>query len=994
MKRLLVITAAAAALAASPVASATGPNSPEASGYFDRGISMFRNGNFNGCIDQLTYMRNLSPTASQAEEADYYLALASLYVGDDEAVDLLSRFLDTYPASHLRPDVKAAIGEYYLTRANYTEALAWLSEVDPDALALDRADKLCYNTAYCYMMLGDLNRARTLFSRVSADSELSHAARFYLAYIAYSDGDYRLARQLFGSVDTSRRPGNAADYYLAQIDFIDRDYSAALDRSRKVLRNGGIEGFNPELNRIAGESLYHLGQDSEAIPYLERYAAETANPQPSALYMLGVSEFRNGNYKAAIERLRRVTDQQNAMGQSAYLYLGNALVKEGNADGAIMAFENAYRLDYDPNVTETAFYNFIAARMDGGRVPFGNSVNLLEQFLNRYPNSRYATQVRESLVSGYMSDNDYESALRILDNINNPSAEMQQTRQKVEFALGTSRYKTGDVRQALELFSSAAASRNPDPTVTRQALLWKANCLYDLGRWNEAADDYLQFIRMAPASDPNVTLARYNLAYTRLEQERYDDALSGFRRLADASDISPAMRADVYNRAADCLYYGEHYSEASDYYRKAFSLNPSAGDYALYRIAMMKGMERDYQGKLAGLDELIERFPTSAMVPAALLEKAETYAAQGRTDNAISTYRQLVDGYPSTSYARGGYLQLAITYLNAGQTESAINAYKHVVSAYPSSEEAVVAVDDLKRIYASQGRLSELASFVNSVGGAPRIDPSELDAAEFRSAEEAYSDGGATTRLEAYLRIYPGGEYSAQALYYLADSADSEGRQSDAISYASRVLDEHPHADVAEDALLLRARNEALSGQTAEALESFNRLEAMASTPSNLSKARFGALELALEMADYPQVLRTSEKLLATSATSGSELRQVKYARAVALSHTDGTAEAIDLWTELAADPSDESGVRSSVLLAEALLKQGNARKARKVADDLINANPPQQYWLARGFIALSDALRAQGETFEADEYLKSLKSNYPGDEADIYQMIEARLKK
>ena len=125
------------------------------------------------------------------------------------------------------------------------------------------------------------------------------------------------------------------------------------------------------------------------------------------------------------------------MGQSAYLYLGNAFVKTGNPDGAIMAFENAYRLDYDPEVTETAFYNFIAARMDGGRVPFGNSVNLLENFLNRYPNSRYASQVRESLVSGYMSDNDYESALRILDNINSPSAEMLRTRQKVEFALGT-----------------------------------------------------------------------------------------------------------------------------------------------------------------------------------------------------------------------------------------------------------------------------------------------------------------------------------------------------------------------------------------------------------------------------------------------------------------------------------------------------------------------------------------------------------------------------
>ena len=183
--------------------------------------------------------------------------------------------------------------------------------------------------------------------------------------------------------------------------------------------------------------------------------------------------------------------------------------------------------------------------------------------------------MRESLVSGYMSDNDYESALRILDNINSPSAEMLRTRQKVEFALGTSRYKAGETESALRLFSQAAASREPDALITRQALLWKANCLYDLGRWNEAADDYQKFMRMAPASDPNLTLARYNLAYTRLEQERYDEALTGFNRLTDAPDVSPAMRADVYNRTGDCLYYAERYNEAAERYRKAVEqVNP------------------------------------------------------------------------------------------------------------------------------------------------------------------------------------------------------------------------------------------------------------------------------------------------------------------------------------------------------------------------------------------------------------------------------------
>ena len=60
--------------------------------------------------------------------------------------------------------------------------------------------------------------------------------------------------------------------------------------------------------------------------------------------------------------------------------------------------------------------------------------------------------------------------------------------------------------------------------------------------------------------------------------------------------------------------------------------------------------------------------------------------------------------------------------------------------------------------------------------------------------------------------------------------------------------------------------------------------------------------------------------------------------------------------------------------------------------NNIINAEPSNQYWLARAFITLSDILRRQGQEFEADEYLKSLKSNYPGSEADIFEMIDTRL--
>ena len=79
--------------------------------------------------------------------------------------------------------------------------------------------------------------------------------------------------------------------------------------------------------------------------------------------------------------------------------------------------------------------------------------------------------------------------------------------------------------------------------------------------------------------------------------------------------------------------------------------------------------------------------------------------------------------------------------------------------------------------------------------------------------------------------------------------------------------------------------------------------------------------------------------------------------------------------------------------MANSLLQRGNIKEARKVIDTFLDAETPHQYWQARGFIVLSDILRRQNQEFEADEYLRTLRTNYPGSEQDIIEMIDSRLK-
>ncbi len=117
-------------------------------------------------------------------------------------------------------------------------------------------------------------------------------------------------------------------------------------------------------------------------------------------------------------------------------------------------------------------------------------------------------------------------------------------------------------------------------------------------------------------------------------------------------------------------------------------------------------------------------------------------------------------------------------------------------------------------------------------------------------------------------------------------------------------------------------------------------------------------------------------------------------ARGEALERLGRYDEAYEQWDELIkAAPDDISSARAAVARAASMLAQGRTADAHSAIDGFINSNPPSQYWLARGFIVLSDVLRAEGNEFEADEYLRSVRSNYPGTEADIMEMIDSRLK-
>jgi TolA-binding protein len=151
---------------------------------------------------------------------------------------------------------------------------------------------------------------------------------------------------------------------------------------------------------------------------------------------------------------------------------------------------------------------------------------------------------------------------------------------------------------------------------------------------------------------------------------------------------------------------------------------------------------------------------------------------------------------------------------------------------------------------------------------------------------------------------------------------------------------------------------------------------------------------VARDLGDYPTVIEAADALLASSTLGTEDKNEAIFSRALALANTGKTSEARKLWKSISDNTDDLYGTKSAYYYAESLYNAKEYDSARKSVEAFINSGTPHSYWLARGFILLSDIYRAKDKTFEAREYLEALRENYPGNETDIFMMIDSRLNK
>ncbi len=963
---------------------------------FNQGKELFLQGNWEGAEQLLEIFVAESHDTYLQEEATYMMAVSSFHRNDNNSGAILEAFLDKHPETLHRHQVSFLIGSYYFNKKEWQAAAERFNQTDLDYLTLTEQEDYSFRTAYTQLQLGNKEGATRLFGLLSQNSnKYRDAASFYLGYIDYSNGNYGEALRRFERLQNHPEYSEEVAFYTAQATFFDGKIEQAVRLSEAFIQRYPVSKHLAESYRILGNGYYRLGQPSRAVSFYENYLAGVDKPLRGDAYFMGLSYFETNSFSNAVQMFQQAVGESDELSQNAQLQLGQTYLRLNQKQSAQMAFEAATRTNFNPQVRETAMFNYALLAHETNFSVFSESITLFENFLREFPNSPYKDQVNDILAETFLTTKDYTAALNAINRINNPGRRILEAKQMVLFQLGAQAFINSNMNEAIQYFNNSISLGNQDAKARNNAYFWRGETYYRMGNYNNAANDFRQFAQSATSADENYSLGWYNLGYALFKQQQYNQAVNAFQQYVSAEKIKNRPEyADALNRIGDSYYFNRNFNEAERYYAQAADINPSSADYAAYQRAFVMGLQHNYQGKITAMDNIMRSYPNSQYFDDALYEKSRALTMLNRENEAITVLQRLVNDFPKSPLASQGGVQLGQLYYNTGNHQQSIAAYKNVIANFPGSDDARNALISLETVYRDMNDIDNYVKYANSLPGGMRITTSRQDSLTYLAAESVYMRGNRTdaeAAMTKYIQSYPNGAYSSDANYYLGMIADERKNQDLALTYFRKVIDAG-NPKFLDNALIYSAQVEYNNGNFRQALADYSRLANSARNATNKQIGQMGIVRTQSQLGSYQEAARAATDLLSNSNLSPETVIEVRYLRGKAYLQTNETDNAIADFQFVADDTRSTYGAEAQFILADSYYRWKSYDRAEAQVKEFMKKGTPHQYWLARALIILSDTYLAKGDEFQARQYLESLKSNYKGNEADIQQMINERL--
>lgn len=953
--------------------------------------------NYISAINLFEQIASKSDTNSDSKaEAMFYKALCGLKLDNGNAEEQLTEFMNQFPESSFRNRALFELSTYQFDKKKYAIALKTLGKLDKTELSFDERIYFHYLRGYSNFELEKMDAALADFAVIKEGKSMYAApAQYYWGHIQYLNGNYESALSEFLKLKKNPVFEKVIPFYISQIYYKQGKYREVVDFTSPVINTVSADQ-QPELARILGDSYFHLREFKEAVQFLEFYLSDKNNRGREENYMLGYCYYLGSEEAKAIPYLEIASKGKDELAQNAYYHLAGCYVTANDKNKARQAFEAASEMDFDPKIKEDALFNYAKITYELSYSPFNETIKAFDKYISLYPNAERNDVAYDYLVKVYMSTSNYRDAMTSIENIKVKSPSVKKAYQRVTYYRALECFNNLDYSAAIENFDKSIEAGDFNKNYRALAFFWKAEAFFRINDFNQAINGYNVFLKSPGAfALPEYKTAHYNLAYAYFQLKDYEGASDYFRKYLNLENgLRNDKVADASNRLGDCYFLNRDYSAAILNYDKALKINSYDADYALFQKAFCMGLQRDYQGKIAALQSLIQNYPKSTYQDDALYETGRTYERLNQPQMAISNYKNLIGNHPNSNYLNKTLIQLGLNYYNANDFQTAIGYYKQVADRSPGGTEMQSALAGMKNSYMEMNDVDGYINYTDKLGPGVQVSVSEQDSLTYQAAEKLHMmrDKKARRQFEHYLAQFPSGAFALNAQFYLAQILYNEGDFAEALTGYEYVIVQ-PDNSFTEASLLKSAGLQYNARNYTQALERFERLAKFSNSGNNLLDSRTGIMRCQFNLGNYQACIDAATQVLNSEKVSDILKRETSYKLAISYYNTGNKDKAFPILKKLADDTNSAEGAESKYLVAEILFENQKLKEAEAEIMDFINKNSPHQFWLAKSFILLSDIYQKNGDEFQAKHTLQSIVENYPEPDDGILEATRQKLQ-
>jgi len=965
---------------------------------FNKGIELFEKGNYVSAQKHFKEFSQLAPINQihLKGEAEFYYALCAIELFNNDAEYLIRTFINSYPDNQKVNVAFFQLAKLRYRERNYSDAIYWFNQTNRNGLSFEQKAELLFKMGYSQFMLNEFDLAsRAFFEVKDTKNKYSSPATYYYSHIAYTQRNYATALKGFQKLSNDETFSPLVPYYIAQIYYKQREYEKVVEYAPPVLENATPKRA-PEIARLIGESLYRLRRYDEAVPYIEQFVEKASSLTRNDNYLVGFIYHRNIKHDEAVKYLERVATEDDTLSQNAYYHLADCYINIGDKVKARQAFSMASKYSYDMAIKEDALFNFAKITFETLYNPFNEAIEAFRSYIELFPNSPRIDEAHNYLVLAYTSTKNYGQALASLDMIKNKDASIRQAYQRVAFFRGIELFQNLNFTEAIEKFTLSLQYPEYNKSLSALALYWRGEAYYRTESFQQAANDYNQFLLSPGSFDlAEYKMAHYNLGYANFKLKNYDEAIVWFRKYTTQNhDTKTTYLGDAYNRIADSYYILRRYWVALDYYENAINTNTIDVDYAILQRGIAFGLVERPQKKVEALLSLVENHQESDFMDDALFELAETYMSMGETSNAIKYYSQIQENFPGSSYFVKALVQLGIAAYNNNESDNAMQYYKRVVEEFPGSTEAKNALIGIRNIYVDNGNVDDYFSYASRLGSLGNVSMAEKDSLSYMAAERVYMSGNcqkALQNLSKYIEEFPKGNFILNAHYYMGDCYYKTNQFDNALKAFNQVIQRQKNP-FTEQTLIAASAIYMQQNKYAEAYEVYSMLESLADLKSSLLDARLGMMRTAEKLNNHQEVVEAAAKVLITEKLPSELETEARFSRANALVKLDRLSDAFNEYARVSLNLKTKQGAEAKYRMAQIYFERGELIKAEKEVFSFANKNTPHQYWLAKSFILLADVYIVQDDFFQAKATLQSVIDGYSKTEDGIIDEASEKL--